>query len=81
MLILLATMVVSFTGQKSFVNITSSASNVSSMVIQFKTTDPNSQIAVMMSRSESFSLNVRSGTLRLEYSFNQIGSRSFDLGI
>ena len=78
--IFLATLVLSFTGEKSFVNVTS-PSNVSSMAIQFKTTESNSQIVAMMSGSESFALNVRNGTLKLEYSFNQIGSGSFDLGM
>ena len=76
-------MVVSFNGQSSFVNITSPAlsGEVSSMVIQFKTTQTSSQIAAMMSGSRSFAVNIQNGKLQLKYDFNQTGNGTVDLGV
>ena len=78
-----AAMVVSFNGQSSFVNITSPAlsGEVSSMVIQFKTTQANSQIGAMMSGSRSFAVIIQNGKLQLKYDFNLIGNGTFDLGV
>ncbi len=76
-------MVVTFNGEKSSVDITGPAlPNVtSSVVIQFMTTQSDSQIAAMRSRHQSFAVNIQNGTLMLKYNFNQTGSGNLDLGM
>ena len=76
-------MVVTFNGEKSSVDITSPAlpNGISSMVIQFMTTQSDSQIAAMLSGNQSFAVNIQSGTLKLKYNFNQTGSGNLDLGM
>ena len=51
------------------------------MVIQFKTTQTNSQIAAMMSGSQSFAVNIQNGKLQLKYDFNLTGNGTLDLGM
>jgi hypothetical protein len=76
-------MVVTFNGQNSLVNITSPAlsDSISSMIVQFKTTQSNSQIAATMSGNQSFAVNIQSGILKLEYDFSQTGNGSIDIGM
>jgi hypothetical protein len=76
-------MVVTFNGQNSLVNITSPAlsDSISSMIVQFKTTQSNSQIAAMMLGNQSFAVNIQSGVLKLEYDFAQTGNGSIDIGM
>ena len=76
-------MVVTFNEQNSLVNITSPAlsDSISSMIVQFKTTQSNSQIAAMMLGNQSFAVNIQSGVLKLEYDFAQTGNGSIDIGM
>jgi hypothetical protein len=76
-------MVAAFNGQNSMVNITSPTLSevVTSMAIQFKTTQSSSQIAAMMSGGKYFAINIESKKLMLKYNFNQTGNGTFDLGM
>lgn len=79
-----AAMVIAFTGHKSMVTITSPTFSdiiISSMVLQFKTADPNSELAAMIFGNELFTLNILNGKLVLQYNFNQTGNGTFDLGM
>ena len=78
-----AAMVAAFSGQNSMVNITSPKLSevITSMAIQFKTTQSSSQIAAMMSGGKYFAINIESKKLMLKYNFNQTGNGTFDLGM
>ena len=75
-------MVASFSGENSFVNITSSSlpNIISSMVIQFKTSQSNSQIAATMSERELFAVDIQNGYLKLQYDFSNTENGSISLG-